>query len=186
MPRLDALLREARAALEPGDAEPLLAHALGRTPAWLYAHGDDEADALAVTRFEDLLARRRAGEPVAYLLGRRGFWRFDLRVGHVPAGLEAAHIQWHTAGGPDIEPNGLSLCALHHKLFDLGAFTLDPASLKVLFSEHALAGTRGMTGELRHHGQDLLPPVDPGYLPAPEFLDWNWCNVFKREARRLA
>lgn len=111
---------------------------------------------------------------------------FDLRVGHVPAGLEAAHIQWHTAGGPDIEPNGLSLCALHHKLFDLGAFTLDPASLKVLFSEHALAGTRGMTGELRHHGQDLLPPVDPGYLPAPEFLDWNWCNVFKREARRLA
>lgn len=111
---------------------------------------------------------------------------FDLRVGHVPAGLEAAHIQWHTAGGPDIEPNGLSLCSLHHKLFDLGAFTLDPASLKVLFSEHALAGTRGMTGELRHHGQDLLLPADPGYLPAPEFLDWNWCNVFKREARRLA
>lgn len=80
MPRLDALLRDARAVLEAGDAEPLLAHALGRTPAWLYAHGDDEADALAVARFEDLLARRRAGEPVAYLLGRRGFWRFDLRV----------------------------------------------------------------------------------------------------------
>jgi putative restriction endonuclease len=46
---------------------------------------------------------------------------FDLRIGHTPAGLEAAHIQWHHVGGPDIEPNGLSLCALHHKLFDLEA-----------------------------------------------------------------
>jgi len=25
---------------------------------------------------------------------------FDLRIGHVPAGLEAAHIQWHHVGGP--------------------------------------------------------------------------------------
>jgi release factor glutamine methyltransferase len=80
MPRLDALLRDARPRLETGEAESLLAHALGRTPAWLYAHGDYEVDAGAVARFEDLLARRRAGEPVAYLLGRRGFWRFDLRV----------------------------------------------------------------------------------------------------------
>ncbi|MFY7914951.1 MAG: phosphorothioated DNA-binding restriction endonuclease, partial [Rubrivivax sp.] len=40
---------------------------------------------------------------------------FDLRIGLTSAGLEAAHIQWHHVGGPDIEPNGLSLCALHHK-----------------------------------------------------------------------
>lgn len=52
----------------------------------------------------------------------------DLRIGNVSAGLEAAHIQWHTAGGPDVEANGLSLCALHHKLFDLGAFTLEPVA----------------------------------------------------------
>jgi putative restriction endonuclease len=51
-------------------------------------------------------------------------WGFDLRIGHTPAGVEAAHIQWHRVGGPDIEPNGLSLCALHHKLFDLGVFTV--------------------------------------------------------------
>lgn len=110
---------------------------------------------------------------------------FDLRVGHIPAGLEAAHIQWHTAGGPDIEPNGLSLCALHHKLFDLGAFTLEPASLKVVFSEHALAGGRGLTGELRHHGQDLLQPVDLASRPGPQYIDWNWSYVFKKEARPL-
>lgn len=111
---------------------------------------------------------------------------FDLRVGHIPAGLEAAHIQWHTAGGPDIEPNGLSLCALHHKLFDLGAFTLEPASLKVVFSEHALAGGRGLTGELRHHGQDLPQPVDLASRPGPQYIDWNWSYVFKKEARPLS
>jgi release factor glutamine methyltransferase len=33
-----------------------------------------------VARFDDLIERRRAGEPVAYLTGLRGFWRFDLAV----------------------------------------------------------------------------------------------------------
>ena len=110
---------------------------------------------------------------------------FDLRLRHMPAGLEAAHIKWHTHGGPDLEPNGLSLCALHHTLFDLGAFTLEPTTLKVLFSEHALSGSRGMTGELRHHGQDLLMPVREDVRPGREFLEWNWKNVFKREARPM-
>jgi putative restriction endonuclease len=111
---------------------------------------------------------------------------FDLRLGHLPAGLEAAHIQWHTLGGPDLETNGLSLCALHHKLFDLGAFTIDPTSMKVVFSEHAMSGSRGMTGELRHHGQEFLRPADNDAMPARQFLDWNWNNVFKREARKLS
>src|SRR5690554_5453086 len=81
MPRLDALLRDARPGLEPGDAELLLAHALGRSRSWLYAHGDDQLDEAAAARFGELLARRKAGEPVAYLTGRRGFWCFDLQVG---------------------------------------------------------------------------------------------------------
>jgi putative restriction endonuclease len=110
---------------------------------------------------------------------------FDLRLGHIPAGLEAAHIQWHTLGGPDIESNALSLCSLHHKLFDLGAFTLEPVTLKVLFSQHALSGSRGLTGELRHHGQDVLLPVSNQDRPSPESLKWNWTNIFKREARAL-
>ena len=110
---------------------------------------------------------------------------FDLRLGHLPVGLEAAHIQWHHVGGPDIETNGLSLCALHHKLFDLGAFTLDVSSLKVVFSEQALSGTRGLSGELQHHGKDLLRPIENHTLPAPEFLQWNWRNVFKHKPRQL-
>ena len=108
---------------------------------------------------------------------------FDLRIGNVSAGLEAAHIQWHTAGGPDLETNGLSLCALHHKLFDLGAFTLEPDDLRIVFSRHAIAGSKGLSGELKHHGQPLLRPQSPDLLPGPEFIAWNQHNVFKTPAR---
>jgi putative restriction endonuclease len=111
---------------------------------------------------------------------------FNLLIAGQHAGLEAAHIQWHTAGGPDLEPNGLSLCALHHKLFDLGAFTIEPADFRVVFSQHAIAGERGMTGVLAQHGQRMLPPQHPGLLPGRDFLDWNQKNVFKAPGRRPA
>lgn len=110
---------------------------------------------------------------------------FDLRVGHTPAGLEAAHIQWHHVGGPDIEPNGLSLCALHRKLFDLGVFTVEPAEHRVVFSQHAISGGRGVGGELQFHGRAIHAPQHGDLLPAPEFLAWNTKNVFKTPARQV-
>lgn len=33
----------------------------------------------------------------------------DGALGNVPAGLEAAHIRWHSQGGPDAAENGLAL-----------------------------------------------------------------------------
>ena len=110
---------------------------------------------------------------------------FDLRIGHTPAGLEAAHIQWHHVGGPDIEPNGLSLCALHHKLFDLGVFTVEPTEHRVIFSQHAISGGRGMAGELQFHGHAIHQPQHADLLPAKQFLAWNTMNVFKAPARRV-
>jgi putative restriction endonuclease len=110
---------------------------------------------------------------------------FDLRIGHMPAGLEAAHIQWHNVGGPDIEPNGLSLCALHHKLFDLGVFTVEPAEHRVIFSQHAIGGGRGMEGELQFHGNPIHAPQHSDLRPAAEFLAWNTKNVFKTPARKF-
>ncbi len=79
-PSLDAVLRQACERIDAADARALLAHALDRPPVWLFAHGDESIDAAAQQRFEALLARRIAGEPVAYLTGRRGFWTFDLLV----------------------------------------------------------------------------------------------------------
>ena len=66
--------------IDAADAAMLLAHVAGRPRSWLYAHGDDDVDAATVDAFTGLVARREAGEPVAYLTGRRGFWRFDLAV----------------------------------------------------------------------------------------------------------
>lgn len=108
---------------------------------------------------------------------------FDLRIGHMPAGLEAAHIRWHTAGGPDVVTNGLSLCALHHKLFDLGAFTLEPNGFRIIFSVHAISGGRGLDRELKHHGQLMLSPQSAEQLPDEQFINWNRHNVFKSPAR---
>jgi putative restriction endonuclease len=109
---------------------------------------------------------------------------FDLRIGHLPAGLEAAHIQWHHVGGPDIETNGLALCALHHKLFDLGVFTIDARERRVIFSQHAIGGGRGLAGELAHHGQLMHAPQDEIFSPDRQFLEWNRANVFKAPGRR--
>lgn len=62
------------------EAELLLGHALGRDRAWLFAHGNDLLSAAQHAAFHALIARRVAGEPVAYLLGARGFWTLDLAV----------------------------------------------------------------------------------------------------------
>lgn len=78
---IDSALRGARSRLAPGEAELLLMHVLERGHGWLYAHGRDPLPAAAATRFGRLVERREAGEPVAYLTGRRGFWSLDLRVG---------------------------------------------------------------------------------------------------------
>ncbi|HEX7113462.1 MAG TPA: peptide chain release factor N(5)-glutamine methyltransferase [Mizugakiibacter sp.] len=84
MAEVRTLLAEAAQRLAGGaarlEAELLLAHALGKPRAWLYAHAGDAADEAAQAAFAALLARRLAGEPVAYLTGTRGFWSLELEV----------------------------------------------------------------------------------------------------------
>lgn len=61
-------------------AEILLAHALGTDRVHLYMHHDQplEPDELAV--FKGFIQRRLRREPVAYIVGRKGFWSLDLKV----------------------------------------------------------------------------------------------------------
>lgn len=76
----EALLRQAIERIDRADAEALLLHALRRDRAWLFAHGRDAVDLAQAQAFAALVERRAAGEPVAYLTGRRGFWTLDLAV----------------------------------------------------------------------------------------------------------
>jgi release factor glutamine methyltransferase len=80
-----ALLLRAGAARLSGaearfEAELLLMHALGCDRAWLFAHPDAVPAQAVAAHFDTLLARRAAGEPLAYLTGTRGFWNLDLSV----------------------------------------------------------------------------------------------------------
>ena len=62
------------------DAEVLLAYALNKSRSWLIAHADDMLSAEHVSAYTVVIEQREAGEPVAYITGRRGFWTLDLEV----------------------------------------------------------------------------------------------------------
>ncbi len=85
--RCDEALAAARRRLAgcPGtaalDAELLLTHVAGCSRATLAAHPERVLDAGERRRYDALVERRAAGEPVAYLTGHRGFWTLELEVG---------------------------------------------------------------------------------------------------------
>ena len=104
---------------------------------------------------------------------------FAVRIDESPIAIEAAHIQWHGALGPAKTKNGLSLCALHHKLFDKGVFTLLPSELKVIVNEEASG--QGFEASLgRYHEKKLsILPDNRRKWPAPDYIEWHVKQVFK-------
>lgn len=86
-PTLRQLLHDGRQQLEQAgdetarlDAEVLLRHLLSIDRATLYARLPDPAPPDTVERYRDLIARRAAGEPVAYITGHREFMGLDFLV----------------------------------------------------------------------------------------------------------
>lgn len=106
----------------------------------------------------------------------------DIRFGDRSIGLEAAHIRWHQNGGPATENNGIALCSIHHKLFDLGAFTLGPDHA-ILISEQVHGTGQFDQILLRHHGKTIFKPNKSAYLPAPQHIAWHKTWVFKGSPR---
>ena len=62
------------------DAELLLAAALGKSRSYLHTWPENIVSSESASTFSGYLLRRRAGEPVAYILGQQGFWKLDLEV----------------------------------------------------------------------------------------------------------
>ena len=71
-PSIDDLIRHSQ--LPRAEARRLLACLTGQPLTWFMAHGDDPADPDIAARFQALAERRRAGEPLAYLLGQQEFY----------------------------------------------------------------------------------------------------------------
>ncbi len=74
MSRIDEQLARSRTRIAAAEARLLLAHALGRSHAWLVAHGDEAMSAEESGRFAGLVSRRAQGEPIAHLVGSREFY----------------------------------------------------------------------------------------------------------------
>lgn len=83
MPSIESLLASAELPDSPSarlDAEWLLAAVLGKPASYLRTWPERELAPEQVAAFDAFLKRRRAGEPVAYILGRQGFWSLELEV----------------------------------------------------------------------------------------------------------
>jgi len=107
---------------------------------------------------------------------------FDVRLGDRLVALEACHIKWHQAGGPETENNGLALCCMHHKLFDLGVFTISDA-MTVMVSEDA-HGTAGFhEWVMVFNGKKIKSPIRDIYYPHDKFIAWHVREVFRGPGR---
>ena len=71
-PPRDDLIQHSQ--LPRAEARRLLACLTGQPLTWFMAHGNDPAAPDIATRFQALAERRRAGEPLAYLLGQQEFY----------------------------------------------------------------------------------------------------------------
>ena len=109
---------------------------------------------------------------------------FDVKLGNASIGLEASHIKWHAAGGPNQVVNGLTLCVLHHKLFDRGAFTLSE-QWEVLVSDDAHGSVGFREWLMRFHGQKINFPQRRSYYPKADFICWHVREVFQGTYREL-
>jgi release factor glutamine methyltransferase len=81
MPKVrEALIMAAQRLGDRTDAEVLLVHALNKPHSWLIAHADDTLSTEHASSYDMLVEQREKGEPVAYIIGERGFWSLDLAV----------------------------------------------------------------------------------------------------------
>ncbi|MFC3552030.1 peptide chain release factor N(5)-glutamine methyltransferase [Lysobacter cavernae] len=153
-----ALLAEAVRRL-PGEearveAERLLAHALGVSQTWLYVHRDDALEADRVAAFTALLQRRLAGEPVAYLLGHRGFWRLDLQVTPatlIPRPETELLVELALARLPDDQPLSVADLGTGSGAIAL-ALALERPRMRVLATDASSAALAVARGNARAHG----------------------------------
>ena len=62
------------------DCQMLMAGVLDKGRDWLFAHSDETLPGPDEANFNELANRRRRGEPMAYILGYKGFWNHDFQV----------------------------------------------------------------------------------------------------------
>ena len=110
------------------------------------------------------------------------FCGYSVQLDHADLGLEAAHILWCQAGGPDTLNNSLACCSLHHQAFDRGGITVADDHT-VLVSSRLFGSGRFHEAFVSLHHRSLFLPSLRSALPKPAFLNWHRTQVFRGQAR---
>lgn len=152
------------------DAEILLCHVLAKPRSFVYAWPDHPLTHHQTLAFGRLVARRAAGEPVAYLVGCRDFWSLTLAVSDatlVPrpeterlVELALEHIPAGTAGSILDLGTGTGAIAL--------ALALERPCCSVIATDRSTAALRVAAGNAGRLG-----------LSNVTFLGLDWCTGFR-------
>lgn len=159
------------------DADLLLCAALGVERAFLLAHLDEPLSAEAAARFAAWLDHAAAGQPIAYLLGSRGFYGRDFLVTPdvliprpetellLEQALEWAKthpVQWAADIGTGSGALAVSFAA-HTPSAQVAAVDISPAALNVA---RANAERHGVLERVTFFQGDLLAPlIERGISP---------------------
>ena len=111
---------------------------------------------------------------------------YDGQLMRETVGIEAAHIRWWAAEGPDEVANALALCSLHHKLLDRGVIGIK-ADYTVNVSQHFIGRSPAAdTLVLAHAGRPLVVPQSGHPQPDPRHVLWHTKEVFRSPERTAA
>jgi len=152
------------------DAELLLADALGLSRVELYTNHDRPLAASEVDRFRDLLRRRSAREPVAYITGVREFWSLEFQVDRrvliprpetetlVDVALQI--VRGQIGGGNDV--GSASDAATANRVLEIGtgsgaiavALAVEEARLRVVATDNSQSALELAPLNARRHGVD--------------------------------
>ena len=108
---------------------------------------------------------------------------YDGAFFHEAVGIEAAHVRWWAADGPDELSNALALCSLHHKLLDRGAIGLTSDRTLAVSAHFIGRSSAAIESVLSLVGRPLLAPQPGQPQPHPDQIGWHQREVFRGPAR---
>jgi putative restriction endonuclease len=136
-------------------------------------------DILCISQHRDADFRRAVVDAYEHRCAMCGF---DAKLDGTDVALEAAHVRWRQADGPDIVQNGVALCSIHHQAFDLGAITLE-ADMRIKISG-AIHGSGAMNRWFTaFHRKPLRLPHSKSLHLLPAFVAWHEREVFRQPPR---
>jgi len=106
---------------------------------------------------------------------------WDGALDRTPVALEAAHVRWHAAGGPERADNGLALCAVHHQALDRGALGIDD-DRRIMVASAFHGGMAARHWLIRFAGRPLAQPQLDAVLDDAHRA-WHEREVFRDPPR---